>query len=67
MKHRLVFPLLIGLLVSLLFSPNAFSQDTVVRVAPRPLNTLRDTAGNLNPHFVDIVIENGRRRCRDIR
>ena len=28
MKNRIAFPLLIGLLVSLLFSPNAFSEDT---------------------------------------
>ena len=59
MKNRRVFALLIGLLVSLLFSLNAFSQGTVVRVAPRPLETLRDAAGNLNPITVDIVIENG--------
>ena len=53
MKNRVTFPLLIGLLVSLLFLPNAFSEDTVVRVAPRPL------AGWKDPSVVDIVIENG--------
>ena len=56
MKNRLVFPLFSLLLVSLLFSRNAFSQntqDTVVRVAPHALNQDSD------PRIVDIVIENG--------
>ena len=56
MKNRLVFPLFSLLLVSLLFSLNAFSQntqDTVVRVAPHALNQDSD------PRIVDIVIENG--------
>ena len=52
MKNRLVFPLFSILLVSLLFSPNAFSEDTVVRVASRVW--VSDT-----PQLVDIVIENG--------
>ena len=53
MKNRLIFPLFSILLVSLLFSPNAFSQETVVRVAPYSVTTVAD------PHTVDIVIENG--------
>ena len=52
MKNRLVFPLFSILLVSLLFSPNAFSEDTVVRVASHVW--VSDT-----PQIVDIVIENG--------
>ena len=62
MKNRLIFPLLIGLLVSLLFSLNAFSEGTVVRVAPHPLNSIwvdPDTETQLKPITVDIVIENG--------
>ena len=53
MKNRFGLPLLILLLVSLLFSPNAFSQDTVVRVAPHAKQWDAD------PQLVDIVIENG--------
>ena len=53
MKNGVTFPLLIGLLVSLLFLPNAFSEDTVVRVAPHALKEDSD------PRIVDIVIENG--------
>ncbi len=53
MKNRVIFPLLIGLLVSLLFSPSVFSEETVVRVAPHALNKDSD------PRIVDIVIENG--------
>ena len=56
MKKRRVFSLFSLLLVSLLFSPHAFSQETpetVVRVAPRPLS---DNDSHLK---VDIVIENG--------
>ena len=56
MKKRLVLSLLSILLVSLLFSPHTFSQqtpETVVRVAPRPLS---DNDSHLK---VDIVIENG--------
>ena len=57
MKKRLVLSLSSILLVSLLFSPHTFSQETpgtVVRVAPRPL--LPDNDSHLK---VDIVIENG--------
>ena len=57
MKKRRVLSLLSILLVSLLFSPHTFSQETpgaVVRVAPRPLSTDNDS-----PLVVDIVIENG--------
>ena len=56
MKKRRVLSLLSILLVSLLFSPHTFSQqtpETVVRVAPRPLS---DNDSHLK---VDIVIENG--------
>ena len=56
MKKRRVLSLFSILLVSLLFSPYTFSQETpgpVVRVAPRPLLSDND------PHRVDIVIENG--------
>lgn len=53
MKNGVTFALLIGLLVSLLFPPNAFSEGTVVRVAPRPLGGWED------PSVIDIVIENG--------
>ncbi|MDE0324162.1 MAG: T9SS type A sorting domain-containing protein [Candidatus Poribacteria bacterium] len=53
MKNRFVFPLLITLLVLLLLSPNAFSEETVVRVASYPKS--RDA----DPSVVDIVIENG--------
>ncbi len=56
MKKRLVLSLLSILLVSLLFSPDMFSQETpatVVRVAPHPLSPYYDL------HPVDIVIENG--------
>ena len=53
MKNRVVFSLLSGLFVSLLFSLNAFSQETVVRVAPRPLPNIN------SPQIVDIFIENG--------
>ena len=56
MKKRLVLSLFSILLVSLLFSPYMFSQETpgtVVRVAPRPLLSENDS------HRVDIVIENG--------
>ena len=59
MKNRLIFSLLCILLVSLFFSSNAFSQKTVVRVAPRPLDPLHDADGNLNPLVVDIKIEKG--------
>ena len=55
MKKRLVLSLFSILLVSLLFSPYMFSQETpgtVVRVAPRPLS-------DNDSHRVDIVIENG--------
>ncbi|MCG9132010.1 T9SS type A sorting domain-containing protein [Candidatus Poribacteria bacterium] len=56
MKKRRVLSLFSLLLVSLLFSPHTFSQETpetVVRVAPRPLS---DNDSHLK---VDIVIENG--------
>ena len=53
MKNRLVFPLFSILLVSLLFLPNAFSEDTVVRVAPQAVHNHGD------PYLVDIFIENG--------
>ena len=55
MKNRLIFPLFSILLVSLLFSPNVFSENTVVRVAPHAV--LGGAHGN--PYRVDIVIENG--------
>ena len=53
MKNRIVFLLLSIVFVSLLFSPNAFSEETVVRVASYP--KIRDA----DPSIVDIVIENG--------
>ena len=56
MKKRLVLSLFSILLVSLLFSPHTFSQETsgtVVRVAPRPLLSDNDS------YRVDIVIQNG--------
>ncbi len=53
MKNRIIFPLLRIVLVSLLFSATAFSEDTVVRVASRLL------ASGADPSVVDIVIENG--------
>ena len=63
MKNRLKFPLFSILLVLLLFSPNAFPQDTqgtVVSVAPRPiLGDIRDANNKLKTITVDIVIENG--------
>ena len=55
MKNRVVLSLLITLLVSLLFSPNAESQEaqeTVVRVAPHSVYGKEDQT-------VDIVVENG--------
>ena len=53
MKNRVVLLLLSIVLVSLLFSPNAFSQDTVVRVVAHYVSD------HNNPYFVDIFIENG--------
>ncbi|RKU22832.1 hypothetical protein C6503_03450 [Candidatus Poribacteria bacterium] len=55
MKNRLVLPLLRILLVSLIFSPNAFSQDTVMRIKP-PAAT-QTGVGDI--FSVDIAIENG--------
>ena len=62
MKNRFICSLLLILLVSPLFSPSAFSQDTVVRVAPQALLDGNDPhiVDIVNdPHIVDIVIENG--------
>ena len=57
MKKRRVLSLFSLLLVSLLFSPHTFSQqtpETVVRVAPRPLSPDNNSLLKVN-----IVIENG--------
>lgn len=56
MKNKLLCLALSMLSVSLFFSPEAFSQDTVVRVVPTPLKSPR--VGD--KFIVDIVIENGR-------
>ena len=54
MKNKVTIPLL-SLLLSLHFSPNVCSQDTVVRVVPAPI-----TSVNVGAQFnIDIVIENG--------
>ena len=52
MKNRLVLLLLCILLVSL-FLPNAFSEDTVMRVVAHYV------LDHNNPYFVDIFIQNG--------
>ena len=61
MRNGHVLPLLLMLSVLLLFTPNAFSEETVMRVAPRPLAGIWEVPDvTLNPITVDIVIENGK-------
>ena len=55
MKKRLFLGLTI-LLISLLFSPHAFSQNTVVRITPSSVESPRVIGAELT---VDVVIENG--------